>query len=258
MRFIKTGSIYIIRNTVNDKVYIGQTTMSINERFYAHKKPSTHKARRTYKLYNAMAKYGVDKFYIEPLEENVPIEKLDEKEIEYISKFGSFENGYNSTKGGDGRIINKLENEDEVLRLAKEGVTTVELGSKYGVHPATIGRTLHKLGFYYPKTDENEVIRLIESGLTYQEVADIVGCDKVTVQRVFHKHGGRRRRQFISIRTDIDYDSMFKDYINQMPVAEILRKYNISGSSFTRLRKKYDIPARPQIYKKRSKNNHLK
>ena len=31
------GSIYIIRNTINDKVYIGQTTQTIGIRFTNHK-----------------------------------------------------------------------------------------------------------------------------------------------------------------------------------------------------------------------------
>jgi len=36
---MRTGSIYIIKNTINDKVYIGQTTMTVHERFMSHKKP---------------------------------------------------------------------------------------------------------------------------------------------------------------------------------------------------------------------------
>ena len=32
----RKGFVYIIRNTVNDKVYIGQTTQSIEERFKQH------------------------------------------------------------------------------------------------------------------------------------------------------------------------------------------------------------------------------
>ncbi len=59
---MRTGSIYIIKNTINDKVYIGQTTMTVHERFMSHKKPCVLKQRSTYKLYNAMNKYGSDNF----------------------------------------------------------------------------------------------------------------------------------------------------------------------------------------------------
>lgn len=55
---MRTGSIYIIKNTVNDKVYIGQTTMTVHERFMVHMKPSTAKLKRNCKLYNAVTKYG--------------------------------------------------------------------------------------------------------------------------------------------------------------------------------------------------------
>ena len=48
-----------------------------------------------------MNKYGSDKFYYEVLEDNVPYELLDEREVYYIEKFDSFHNGYNSTPGGD-------------------------------------------------------------------------------------------------------------------------------------------------------------
>ena len=51
---MKVGSIYIIKNKINDKVYIGQTTMTVHERFMVHLKPSTQKIRRNYKLYNAI------------------------------------------------------------------------------------------------------------------------------------------------------------------------------------------------------------
>ena len=50
------GSIYIIKNKINDKVYIGQTTQAVDERFKQHCKPSEHK-RHKYTLYRAMTKF---------------------------------------------------------------------------------------------------------------------------------------------------------------------------------------------------------
>ena len=97
----QTGSIYIIRNTINDKVYIGQTTMTVMERFKNHLKPSTCKQRSTYKLYNAMNKYGKENFYVETLESNIPVGELvvgdntlkievttvDQTDVEMVNKF---------------------------------------------------------------------------------------------------------------------------------------------------------------------------
>ena len=41
---MKTGIIYIIKNRLNDKVYIGQTTTDIKTRFNQHCKNSTLKS----------------------------------------------------------------------------------------------------------------------------------------------------------------------------------------------------------------------
>jgi hypothetical protein len=100
--------VYIIRNTVNKKVYIGKTSASLDERFRSHIYDSSkprYKKRRV--LYRAMQKYGVDKFYVEVLEDNLTEEKACEKEIYYINKYRSYVgfkdcNGYNMTLGGDG------------------------------------------------------------------------------------------------------------------------------------------------------------
>lgn len=141
---MKTGVIYIIRNTVNDKVYIGQTTTNTHTRFMQHCKKSVL-ATRHYKLYNAIKKYGKDKFYIEELETNIPVELLNEKEISYVAKFNSFRNGYNSTTGGDGRTINNEYDEAKIVELYKRGKTLKEIGVVYGVSETTISRVLERL-----------------------------------------------------------------------------------------------------------------
>lgn len=162
------------------------------------------------------------------------MEQLDEKEIEYIALYDSYNNGYNSTKGGDGRIINKIDHEEELLQLAKSGMCAQELADKFGVNKATVFRTLHKLGFYY-HADPDDVIRLADEGKTYQEIADLLGCHKASVMRKLHQRGIRRRRVRIDKRTDFDFDGMFFDIENGTPVNEISQKYDISESSIHRI-----------------------
>lgn len=53
-------------------------------------------------LYNAIRKYGKDSFSISILEDDIPQELLDEKEIYYIDKYSTFREGYNNTVGGGG------------------------------------------------------------------------------------------------------------------------------------------------------------
>lgn len=96
------GLIYKISNTVNDKIYIGQTIQPLSRRWQKHisdsKKKDTH-------LYRAMRLYGVDKFSIEVIEGNIPQEELSDKEKYYISQYNSFNDGYNSTPGGESGMV---------------------------------------------------------------------------------------------------------------------------------------------------------
>ena len=241
---------------MNDKVYIGQTTLTVHERFMAHKKPSTHKRRSTYKLYNAMLKYGVDKFYVETLEENIPLEQLNEKEIWYIDHYDSFNNGYNSTRGGDGRIFNKLNNEEEVLRLAQGGMSAPKIANVFGVNTATVIRTLHKLGFYY-RVDQAELVRLADSGLTYAEVAEIMNCDKATVERAYHRVGKRRRRIDTKYRNDICWEELINDYESGISTAILCLKYDISNSALGRELHKRGVDIRRPICDKSPLENQI-
>ena len=92
------GYIYVIKNRCNNKVYIGQTRTSIEQRWKEHLRDSK---RCKYTLYNAMRKYGIKNFYIEQLDV-CDVDILDEMEISYIKKFKSTDDryGYNISTGG--------------------------------------------------------------------------------------------------------------------------------------------------------------
>lgn len=98
----KICGIYIIKNKINNKVYIGQS-VNIKARWYAHCNSGKNLDRQdSYtQIHQAMYKYGVENFYYEILEE-CSIEQLDEREIYYIQKYDSYNNGYNMTLGGEG------------------------------------------------------------------------------------------------------------------------------------------------------------
>ena len=51
--------IYVIKNDINDKVYIGKTQKSIQERFKKHIQDSKRKCCEKRPLYNAINKYGI-------------------------------------------------------------------------------------------------------------------------------------------------------------------------------------------------------
>ena len=92
--------IYKITNCINDKIYIGKTYLSPDQRFKQHCKEPERSERKNRPLYSAMNKYGVENFVVETIEET---DSPEEREKYWIEYFGSFKNGYNATIGGDGR-----------------------------------------------------------------------------------------------------------------------------------------------------------
>jgi len=92
--------IYLIRNLVNDKMYVGQTRNSLIRRWTEHK--SSAKLMRECALAGALRKHGVDAFSIEPLHTCITKEEMDFVEMFYISLLETkAPKGYNLTDGGD-------------------------------------------------------------------------------------------------------------------------------------------------------------
>lgn len=87
--------IYKITNKLNGKSYIGQS-IDIKRRWAQHK---ANIGSFKNPLYLDFEKYGLENFDFEVIE-NCEKDELDSKEIFYISKFDSFNNGYNLTTGG--------------------------------------------------------------------------------------------------------------------------------------------------------------
>ena len=133
------GFIYKITNDVNDKVYIGKTLSSIEKRFQEHKKDSSRPHMENRPLYRAMNKYGCDHFQIELVEES-SIETLSQREEYWIDFYNSYENGYNATKGGDGK---QLYNYEAIVEGFLSGKLMNELAVEFECCVDTISAALH-------------------------------------------------------------------------------------------------------------------
>lgn len=185
----RKGKIYIIKNKINDKVYIGQTVMTLNERFKCHLKPSTCKTRGSYKIYNAINKYGAENFYCELLCETSDIKSLNDLEMYYIDKYDSYENGYNSTRGGDCKEISKVQDIQLFLKLFNEGKTWKEIGEVFGVHKETAKRTANSLGLDRKiKPIEKEQL-IMNMHLTNKDIAKKFNVSPDTIGRYFKRYG---------------------------------------------------------------------
>lgn len=121
--------IYKYTNTVNGKVYIGQTSRSLEERAQAGGR-NYHECRR---FYNAIQKYSWDAFVPEILETVHTVDEANEREIYYISKFNSTDEnyGYNISQGGDNKIMSQ-ESKMIISVKAKNRYTDKTANPMYG------------------------------------------------------------------------------------------------------------------------------
>lgn len=89
--------IYLAKNKIDGKVYIGKTTKTLEERMIQHLT-----SNKSY-FHKSLRKYGKENFIWTILEQCYSEEELNEKEIWYIKHYDSVgKKGYNLTYGGEG------------------------------------------------------------------------------------------------------------------------------------------------------------
>lgn len=125
---MKQCGIYIIKNTINDKVYVGQST-DISMRWWAHKNAAKRPSRQDANtdIHSAMRELGVENFYMEVLE-LCKYSQLSNREKYWIKHYNSYYNGYNMTLGGES-------NKGEINgRALLNGVAVREIRTAYDNH----------------------------------------------------------------------------------------------------------------------------
>lgn len=118
---MKSG-IYAIKNKMNNKMYIGQS-VNVNKRKSYHLWLLRNNSHFNPKLQNAFNKYGEENFEFVILEK-CNKEELDDKEIEYISRYNTTNNGYNICEGGGGSLGRTLSEE------TKQKISNANIGRK--------------------------------------------------------------------------------------------------------------------------------
>ena len=122
----KYAGIYIFKNNINGKCYIGQSVCirsRIKDHFYNIKVKNKKQL-----LYRAIEKYGLHNFTIDILEKfeldeslsrEELIKKLDALEIKYIEEYDSYHNGYNCTIGGDYGVLGLKMTEQQKKNISR-------------------------------------------------------------------------------------------------------------------------------------------
>jgi group I intron endonuclease len=99
-----TGHIYLIRNLLNSKGYVGKTELSVDHRYAQHLRNASGFVNTA--LYRAIRKHGEGKFSVSEVA-SCDSSLLNDLEKHYIKFYGTYAptgHGYNMTKGGEGQL----------------------------------------------------------------------------------------------------------------------------------------------------------
>ena len=172
------GFIYKITNTINGKSYIGQTIQNVKERFYQHCATKCSKAVSNMAIHRAIKKYGKSNFTVEVIEE-IDSANLNDRERYWIRYYDSYNNGYNSTEGGqDGMKLFKNLDTESIVREYKSGKSLREIGRLFNVDKQTIKDLLvrNNINLRTTKTyklsqkDRKDIIKDLSLGLSRKEI----------------------------------------------------------------------------------------
>ena len=133
--------IYKITNLINNKIYVGQTIGTVQERWRKHCKKSSIGCSA---VPNAITKYGKENFIVEQIDDANTIEELNEKETYWIKTLQSISPlGYNLRSGGG----NSLHSQETLVKqsIAKQiTVNEVKYSTMKDAVKAT-GLSMYKL-----------------------------------------------------------------------------------------------------------------
>ena len=150
---MKEGIIYKATNVATGEVYIGATTINLKDRINDH----YNKAIKDYgyKFQNAIREYGIENFTWEQIDTAQDPNELALKESNYIKKFDTVNNGYNSNRGGGFKkliyqynLTGELESTFQSLEEASKSSSI----SEESISHACVGDRKTSNGFYWTYT----------------------------------------------------------------------------------------------------------
>ena len=192
------GKIYIIKNSVDNKIYIGQTIQDVSTRFKQHLK--LLKCCKNQVIYKAIKAKGKEKFFVEILEEGIDnYKKLNLREEYYINIFNSLvPNGYNLCPGGQKWRRKSNIDEQKIVSLYLSGKSCRFISSKIKVSHRTVLNSLiinniqrrdktYNLPNRTSKLTKEILVMLLNKGLNSPKIATFVGLDETSVRRAIRR-----------------------------------------------------------------------
>lgn len=233
------GFIYKITNKVTGLSYIGQTRYTVEFRWRQHQ----HKKDNAY-FHNAIQKYGAENFTVETLEE-CNTSDLDSREIFYIAKYNTFENGYNLTIGGGGkRKIVTDDQYEEIRELYLSGFSTYKISELYEVDRTTITKILkiqgvkirEQKGIHINHQEFLELVQDYESGYSLKQLAKRYDCSGPALKEYLLRKGVDIRKKYSIMEDEKGQQNMINEYLEEgSDLNAIMRKYHCSYATFTKI-----------------------
>lgn len=194
--------VYRITNTVNGKVYIGQTIQRLTQRINEHLCSLASNTHGNKHFQNAYNKYGKDSFKIEQIDSASSIEELNTKEVYWIKFYDSVDRGkgYNKTSGGEGfTVSNETRNTQSLLRKGKN-----------------VGKDNPMFGKKRPEVGERN--KLLKTGTKHSEASKQLMSSKLKGRAISSTHRERISQALIGREfSEKHRDSMSKAQIGKTP-----------------------------------------
>ena len=151
--------IYKITNILNNKQYVGKTEHDPMKRWKEHLSAARNNANMA--IAHAINKHGSENFKFEVIEECLS-EDINKKESYWIGKLDTFENGYNSTLGGEGTL--GIKRERGAVHPNSKAVDCYDLEGNYLCTYGSMGEGAWEIG----KTREAQSMIFCIKGITFQ------------------------------------------------------------------------------------------
>lgn len=247
------GFIYKVTNKVTGKSYIGQTRNTVEFRWRQH-----YKAKDNKYFHRAIQKYGKENFEVTTLEK-VKVELLNDREIYYINKYNTFNNGYNLTKGGSAYVPNRKcsngyievdDKYDEIKAMYLAGYSTAKISNLYNVDRHCISNILKSLGVKVKSNskisiNQQEFKELVEdyhSGYSLRTLAKRYGCSSTGLKEYLVKKGVNLKEKFSILNNESTQKELIKDYLsNVITLKDILNKYHCEYAIFLKVLSNHGI-----------------
>lgn len=215
------SGIYCIKNTRSRKVYIGQSRNINNRKWYHFHQLKKGKHHNRF-LQRAYSSYGEEAFVFEILEE-CSVDLLNEREIFWISKYKSLDNGFGYNLEGGGNVGKEI---SELVKEAKRGEKNPRFGKRCSEYQVEILRVKNRCHNSTLSERQAADIKLsLLDGEKELNIAKRYGVKKCVIEKI------RSCKNFNWVREDLN-DSLISLPSDRKSARDsLIVKLNIDGKS---------------------------